>query len=122
MNIDDILKGQNYNSSYNIILNSFIHEYDISKANINALYSRGVIDKPTYDNLYNSDKAIREKQVGLMIRRDQNIYREIQNGIIDAKRQLIITNNNFLTFSVGGIRIYHSFNIHNIYFVSFVSI
>lgn len=93
MNIDDILKGQNYNSSYNIILNSFIHEYDIAKANINALYSRGVIDKAMYDNLYNSDKAIREKQVGLMIRRDQNIYREIQNGIIDAKRQLIIANN-----------------------------
>lgn len=93
MSIDDILSGQNYSSSYNIILNSFIHEYDISKANINALYSRGIIDKSMYDNLYNSDKAIREKQVGLMIRRDQNIYREIQNGIIDAKRQLIITNN-----------------------------
>ena len=93
MNIDDILKGQNYNSSYNIILNSFIYEYDIAKANINALYSRGVIDKAMYDNLSNSDKAIREKQVGLMIRGDQNIYREIQNGIIDAKKQLIITNN-----------------------------
>lgn len=93
MNIDDLVTGQNYTSSYNIIINSFIHEYDISKANINALYSRGVIDKSIYDNLYNADKAIREKQIGLMIRRDPNIYREIQSGIIDAKKQLIITNN-----------------------------
>ena len=93
MVIDDLLRGPNYNSSYNIILNSFIHEYDLSKANINALYSRGVIDEVMYNNLYSTDKAIREKQVGLMIRRDQNIYKEIQNGIIDAKKQLIITNN-----------------------------
>ena len=93
MVIDDVLQGPNYNSGYEIILNSFIHEYDLSKANINALYSRGVIDKAMYDNLYSADKAIREKQVGLMIRKDQKIYQEIQNGIMEAKRNLIIVNN-----------------------------
>ena len=93
MQIEDFLKGQNYNSEYNLILNSFIREYDLSKANINALYERGVISKDQYDNLYNSDKQIREKTIGLMIRKDQNIYKEIQKGIIDAKRNLIISNN-----------------------------
>lgn len=92
MNIDDLLKGQNYNSSYNIILNGFIREYDLSKANINALYERGVIDKALYDNLYSADKSIREKHIGLMIRDNQNIYHEIQKGIIDAKRNLILSN------------------------------
>lgn len=92
MDINELLKSPNYNSEYNLILDSFIREYDISKANINALYSRGIIDKSTYDNLYNSDKAIREKSVGLMIRRDQNIYKEIQHGIMDAKYQLITSN------------------------------
>ena len=92
MNINELLSSPNYKSEYNLILNSFIHEYDISKANINALLSRGVIDKSTYDNLYNSDKAIREKTVGLMIRKDPNIYKEIQHGIMDAKYQLITTN------------------------------
>ena len=81
MNIEDLLKGQNYNSSYNIILNGFIREYDLSKANINALYERGVIDKALYDNLYSADKSIREKHIGLMIRDNQNIYQEIQKGI-----------------------------------------
>ena len=92
MNLENFLKGQNYNSDYNLILNSFIREYDISKANINALYQRGVISKSQYDNLYNTDKQTREKTIGLMIRKDQNIYKEIQNGIIDAKRDLIISN------------------------------
>ena len=93
MDINDVLKGQNYNSSYDVIINSFIREYDISKANINVLYQRGVIDKATYDNLYNSDKSIREKSVGLMIRRDNRIYQEIKQGITEAKYQLITENN-----------------------------
>lgn len=93
MHFEDLLKSQNYNSSYDLILNSFIYEYDISKANINALYSRGVISKAEYDNLYNADKFIREKTVGLMIRKDPNIYKEIQAGIMDAKYQLITQNN-----------------------------
>lgn len=93
MLIDDVLKSQNYNSSYNLILNSFIREYDLSKANINALYSRGIIDKSMYDNLYSADKFIREKTIGLMIQKNQNIYKEIQNGIMDAKYQLITKNN-----------------------------
>ena len=92
MDINKLLESPNYNSEYNLILDSFIREYDLSKANINALYSRGVIDKSTYDNLYNSDKSIREKTVGLMIRKDPNIYKEIQHGIMDAKYQLIVSN------------------------------
>lgn len=93
MNIDNLLSNQNYNSEYNFIINSFIREYDISKANINALYERNIISKAEYDQLYNSDKFIREKTIGLKIRKDQNIYKEIQAGIINAKRNLIISNN-----------------------------
>lgn len=93
MDLNTVLQNQNYNSSYNLILNSFIREYDISKANINVLYQRNIIDKNTYDNLYNSDKFIREKTIGIMIKQNQNIYKEIQKGIIEAKRELILQNN-----------------------------
>jgi len=92
MNLDDILTRINYSSSYNIILNSFIREYDISKANINALYQRGVIDKTFYDTLYNADKSIREITIGNMIRDNKQIYNEIQAGIVNAKRELIVSN------------------------------
>ena len=93
MRVEDLLKSPNYNSSYNIIVNAFIHEYDIAKANINALLQRGVIDKALYDTLYSADKSIREKRIGLMIRDNQKIYKEIQAGIMDAKRNLITVNN-----------------------------
>ena len=91
--MDELLRGPNYNSEYNLIINCLMYEYDLSKANINALYSRGVISKELYDTLYTSDKFIREKHIGLMIRENNNIYKEIQAGIIDAKKQLLISNN-----------------------------
>lgn len=93
MNIDNLLKSQNYNSSYDIIVNTFIYEYDIAKANINALLQRGIIDKALYDNLYSADKFIREKRIGLMIRKEPKIYKEIQAGIIEAKKELLTVNN-----------------------------
>lgn len=93
MELDNLLKSQNYNSQYNFIMNSFIREYDISKANINALYEKGILGKDEYIELYNSDKSIREKIIGLKIRDDINIYKEIQSSIINAKRNLIIANN-----------------------------
>lgn len=93
MNINEVANMVNYNSPYSIIYNSFIREYDISKANINVLYESKVIDKGTYDTLYNSDKFIREKTIGLMIRKDPNIYKIIQTGIKNAKYKLILENN-----------------------------
>lgn len=71
----------------------YIIEYDLSKANINALLSRGIIDQNTYNYLYNSDKKYREVYVGKMIKEDDRIYKEIQTGIKDAKRSFIEINN-----------------------------
>ena len=79
-------KGLDYYSGY-------IVEYDMSKANINALLTRGVIGKDLYDKLYNADKQIREVYIGNMIKRNENIYKEIQAGIIDAKKQFVESNN-----------------------------
>ena len=39
----------NYLAEISYLPNTLIYEYDISKANINVLYSKGVIDKKTYD-------------------------------------------------------------------------
>ena len=71
----------------------FITEYDLSKANISALFSRGVITKDLYDDLYGADKHYREVMIGIMIKRDRGIYEEIAAGIKDAKRMLFEANN-----------------------------
>lgn len=70
----------------------YIVEYDIRKANINALRSRGIIDRATYDMLYSADKQFREIYVGKMIRENPKVYDEIQLGIRDAKRKFFSTN------------------------------
>lgn len=88
----DLYNNTNYSNGINYY-SGYIVEYDLSKANINALLSRGVIDRGLYDTLYNSDKHYREVYIGNMISKNKNIYKEIQAGIIDAKRQFMEANN-----------------------------
>lgn len=71
----------------------YIVEYDLSKANISALLTRGIIPQDIYNYLLNADKQYREVYIGNMIKQDKQIYKEIQAGIIDAKKQFIEVNN-----------------------------
>ena len=91
-NTEELWKQVNYNLSIPYY-SGYIVEYDIRKANINALLSRNIIDQSTYDMLYESDKQYREVYIGNMIKRDPNIYKEIQAGIINAKKQFFKANN-----------------------------
>ena len=50
-----------------------IIEYDLEKANISILYSKGMIDKDKYDLLYNSPKMFREIMIGNMIKDNREI-------------------------------------------------
>ena len=70
----------------------YIVEYDIRKANISALRSRGVISEEVYDMLFRADKQYREVYIGNMIKADRGIYDNIQAGIIDAKRKFFSAN------------------------------
>lgn len=70
----------------------YLVEYDLRKANINSLRSRGVIDEKTYQLLATVDKSYREIYIGKMIKSNQKIYDEIQAGIIDAKHQFFNAN------------------------------
>ena len=53
--VSQLWTNQNYTSSLPYAISQYIIEYDISKANINALISTGYIDKKTYDYLFNLD-------------------------------------------------------------------
>jgi hypothetical protein len=82
----------NYIADISYLTNVFITEYDISKANINVLYSHGAISKDIYDWLYSSKKIVREKYIGMLQRSDESYTKILQSGIIDAKRRLFEAN------------------------------
>ena len=84
-------KQVNYHADIDYF-SGYIVEYDMRKANISALLSRGIINMDTYNYLFNADKKYREVYIGNMIKQDKNIYKEIQAGIIYAKKQFIEIN------------------------------
>lgn len=91
----------NYITDRRLISGSYITEYDISKANINVLYSYNVIDEELYNNLLRVDKQVREEYIGKQILREQGpkkqnksiTYDTIKNGILQAKKLLFGYNN-----------------------------
>ena len=86
-----MLNKTNYTANISYLTNIFIYEYDISKANINVLHSKGVIDKNTYYYLYNSERMARQKYVGMLCK-DKTINNILKQGILEAKQMLFSTN------------------------------
>lgn len=77
-----------------------IVEYDIKSANISMLKKYGIINDEYYNYLSNLPKNIREVEIGLRIRDEQQYssdhssitYTTISNGIKEAKRMLFDSN------------------------------
>lgn len=82
----------NYTADISYLTNIFITEYDISKCNINVLYTKGVINKNTYDYLYNAERMVRQTYVGKLQRDDNSIVKILQSGIIEAKKMFFEAN------------------------------
>lgn len=70
---------------------SGIYEYDISKANINILFEKGVIGEETYNSLFYSDKKCREVTVGMM-QKDKDIAKALSDGFKEFRHMLFQTN------------------------------
>lgn len=86
-------KSVNYKTPIRYLVNTYIREYDLSKANINALFYMGRITQEERDSYLAMDKQERETKIGLWIRKDRSVYKDIQSGIVEAKRRLVIANN-----------------------------
>ena len=82
----------NYTADVSYLTNVFIYEYDISKANINVLFSKNVIDKQTYDYLYEAPRMVRQVYVGKLCR-DTSVSEILKAGIIEAKKMFFEANN-----------------------------
>lgn len=83
----------NYKSGFPFIFSRFIREYDIKKANISILYNRGIISKDKYYELYNAPRMKRQIYIGNLERSNPSIVKELQDGIIEVKRNLFLSNN-----------------------------
>lgn len=82
----------NYTADISYLTNVFIYEYDISKCNINILFIKNVIDKKTYDYLYEAPRMVRQVYVGKLCK-DKNVSNVLSFGIIEAKKMFFETNN-----------------------------
>jgi len=85
-------KATNYKTSIPSFINTYIREYDLSKANINSLLYMGRITQEEHTQFLSMDKQEREIKIGLWIKKDKSVYKDIQSGIIEAKRQLVLAN------------------------------
>lgn len=80
-----------YTADISYLTNVFIYEYDISKANINILFSKNLIDKSTYEFLYGAQRMVRQVYIGKLCR-DKSISDALKSGIIEAKKYFFEAN------------------------------
>lgn len=88
-----LYKEKTYTINLNYLFNQYIREYDISKANINILFAKGVIDQNLYNTLYSSDRMYRQVYIGKMIRDNEEIQEILNEGIIEYKEKFFTANN-----------------------------
>lgn len=88
-----LYKEKTYTINLGYLFNHYIREYDISKANINVLYAKGVINKDLYYSLYSADRMERQIYIGKMIRNNEKIQEILSNGITEYKQRFFEANN-----------------------------
>lgn len=92
MELSNLWSKANYLAPYPCVTNTYITEYDISKANINILLFYKVIDQKTYDMLYNANKKYREIYVGKMERNNPEITEIKAKGIREFRHKFFEAN------------------------------
>ena len=91
--MSELWRMTNYIANINYITNAYIFEYDIEKANINILWSKGVIDDKTYNYLYNIKKIYRQIYIGKLLQNNYGLQSILYNGIEEVRRKLFESNN-----------------------------
>ena len=90
--ISELYGRFNYISGLKSLFSTYIREYDIAKANISILYTKGVISKELYEQLLVAPREERQITIGLMQQKDPKIVKILQQGIFEAKKALFELN------------------------------
>lgn len=86
-------RQKNYTTSDNYIISNHIYEYDIRKANINIMYTKGYIDKEMYQRLLEAPRETRQVEIGYLLRSKPELNQLYADAIADYKRRLFEANN-----------------------------
>ena len=92
MSTGELYSAVSYSANIDFLLNNYVREYDISKANINILLHRGLIKEDLYNFLKQSDRMVRQVTIGKMMANNPSLSDELKSGIIEAKKKFFEAN------------------------------
>lgn len=81
-----------YKAPYLYLINYWIKEYDMEKANISVLCEQGAITEEQYQTLYHLPKQSRQVAVGKMMRDNPELIQLWKKGIVDARTAFLSSN------------------------------
>lgn len=87
-----LFSKKTYRADIDYLISRYIREFDISKANINILLYKGLIDQSQYEYYYNLPKIAREILIGKLQKADQTINKELNSGFEELMRLFFETN------------------------------
>lgn len=98
-----IFELDSYTAPVDYLINHYIREYDISKANISILLYKNLITKEQYDYYYTLPKQVRAIQVGLLQRDNLIIKEGLRQGFEEA-RMMFYENNKLNPYNILAIK------------------
>lgn len=101
--MNNLWDKSNYKSKIEFLIDTPVIEYDISKANINVLRDANAISEEQYQYLYHAPKLERAITIGKLQGRDSNVTTLLKNGIENARR-IFIESNNIQNYEILAIR------------------
>lgn len=97
------LKDTYINPDYTFILSGMIREYDIAKANVNILFSMGLLTREQADYYLNLPSLDRKIQMGYLQRDNENVKEALKKGFVHY-RQLFFDANDIEDHEVLSIK------------------
>lgn len=91
--MNNIWTNDNYISPLQFLIDIPIQEFDLTKANINVLRDADAISEEQYQYLYHCPKHERSVTIGKMQGRDNRITQILKEGIANARKVFILSNN-----------------------------
>lgn len=82
-----------YKANISYIINLYLREYDMEKANISVLYELGILDEDQYKEYCSLPKHEREVEIGCYLKSKPDLLPLLQSKILEFRNLFISTNN-----------------------------